>query len=477
MKAPIISIQLLLGIGAQIAEVSAADILSWRNDGNGLYPSAQVERDWATAARVKWETPLPDRGNGSPILVDGRLFFTAEPATLLCVDASTGKILWEESNEYTDLMELAPGQSKEIEAAQERAKEIEEKVAPLERQLYREQRRMRRNPDDESVRARVDELKKQVADLMKEAGPQVEAMKKPPAHDTNGYSSYTPVSDGKHVWACFGTGVVVCYDLEGKRVWHKRTDSPDHDWGGASSPTLVDGKLIIRFSDYVALDPASGKELWRTPSTGVAFNCPANFQLDGKHYLFTARGQLIRASDGKPLPSEHFIGTAKPWCFFNTPSIIGNRIFTAHGSEGQQGEAYAYEIPKTADQLEEEGLKKLWHTQVDKNRYYSSPLVHEGIVYLITREYQMQALDAATGDQIYSEKIKGFSGTAYPSLTLVGDVIFVGAEDGNAAFVKPGRTFEEISRTKVSPYRSTPIFEGQLTYLRTHEKLLAIQSK
>lgn len=60
---------------------------------------------------------------------------------------------------------------------------------------------------------------------------------------------------------------------------------------------------------------------------------------------------------------------------------------------------------------------------------------------------------------------------------LGGDVIFVGAEDGNAAFVKPGRTFGEISRTKVPPYRSTPIFEGLLTYLRTHEKLLAIHSK
>ena len=477
MKTSIIPIQLLLVIGAQLAEVHAADIRSWRNDGNGLYPAAQVATDWADASRVKWETALPARGNGCPILVGGKLFFTAEPSTLVCADAATGKILWQKSNEYTDLMEVTPGQSKDMEAAIAKAKEIEEKAAPLERELYREERRMRRNRDDAALRARVDELKKQIADLRKWGGPLADQMKKPSAHDTNGYSSYTPVSDGKHVWACFGTGVVVCYDLEGKRVWHKRTDSPDHDWGGASSPTLVDGKLIIRFSDHVALDPATGKELWRTPSTGVAFNCPANFKLDGKHYIFTARGELIRASDGKRLPSEDLKGIAKPFCFFNTPSIIGDRIYTAHGSEGEQGEANAYEIPKTAELLEKDGLKKLWHTQISKNRYYSSPLVHEGIVYLISREYQMQALDAASGEQIYSEKIKGFSGTAYPSLTLAGNTIFVGEENGGAAFVKPGRTFEEISRTKVDPYRSTPIFEGELTYLRTQEKLLAIRAK
>ncbi len=477
MKTTIFSLLILMTAGAQIAEVRAADVRSWRNDGNGLYPAAKAATDWADASSVKWETAVPARGNGCPILVGGKLLFTAEPTTLVCADAATGKILWQKPNEYADLMEMATGQSKETEAELAKAKEIEEKAAPLERDLYREERRMRRDRDDEAPRARVEELKKQIADLRKGKGPIAEEMMKPRSHDTNGYSSYTPVSDGKYVWACFGTGVVVCYDLEGKRVWHKRTNGPDHDWGGASSPTLVDGKLIIRFSDYVALDPATGKELWKTPSAGVTFNCPANFKLGGKHYLFTARGELIRASDGKKLPSEELKGIAKPWCFFNTPSVIGNRIYTAHGSEGEQGEAHAYEIPESAELLEKNGLNKLWDKEVSKNRYYSSPLVHEGIVYLISREYQMQALDAATGAQIYSEKIKGFSGTAYPSLTLAGKSIFVGEENGAAAFIKPGRTFEEIARTKVDPYRSTPIFDGELTYLRTQEKLRAIRAK
>jgi outer membrane protein assembly factor BamB len=473
MKTSLFFLQLLA-----ISDVLAADVRAWRNDGNGLYPAAQAATDWSDTSRVKWETPLPARGNGCPILVGGKLFFTAEPATLACVDASNGKILWQKSNEYADLMGgTTPGKSAEMEAAMAKSKEIDAKAAPLERELYREERRMRRNRDDEALRTRVEELKKQIADLRKDAGPLADQMKKPSAHDTNGYSSYTPVSDGKHVWACFGTGVVVCYDLEGKRLWHKRTEGPDHDWGGASSPTLVDGKLIIRFKDHVALDPATGKELWRTPSTGVAFNCPANFKLDGKSYLFTARGELIRASDGKKLPSEDLKGIAKPWCFFNTPSIIGNRIYTAHGSEGEQGEAHAFEIPDSAEALEKNGVKELWQTPISKNRYYSSPLVHDGIVYLISREYQLQALDAATGSEIYSEKIKGFSGTAYPSLTLAGKAIFVGEENGGAAFIKPGRRFEEISRTKVDPYRSTPIFEGELTYLRTQEKLRAIRAK
>jgi len=476
MKTTFVPLCLLAILTTQPTASRAAEIPSWRGDGNGLYPDARTITDWTDEARIEWETPLPERGNASPILVGGRLFFTAEPATLICADAATGKILWQKSNEYLDLIELAPGQAEEIEAAREMAREVEEKAAPLERELYREERRMRRDRDNAEVAERVGQLKSQLAELRKSAGPQAEQMKKPPAHDTNGYASYTPVSDGKHVWACFGTGVVVCYDFEGKRVWHQRGETPDHDWGGASSPTLVDNKLIVRFRDYVALDPATGEEVWRTPSGGVAFNCPANFELDGKSYLYTARGELIRAGDGKKLPSQDFTLTAKPWAFFNTPSVIGNRIYIAYGSEGEEGEAHALEIPATADLLEENGLKKVWSKQVSKNRYYSSPLVHEGIVYLITREYQMQALDAGTGEELYSERIRGFAGTAYPSLTLVGDVIFVGAEDGNAAFVKPGRSFTEIARTKVDPYRSTPIFNGKWSYLRTHENLRAFRA-
>lgn len=477
MKTTIFPISLLAAISCQVAPALAGDVLFWRLDGNGLYPGASAATDWTDKSAIAWETELPARSNGCPILVGGKLFFTAEPATLVCADAKSGKILWQKSNDYADLVGMTPGKAEEMVAAQAKAKEIADKIAPLERELYRSERRLRRDRDNAELKARAAELRKQIEALKKEAGPEVAMMSKPPTHDVNGYTSYTPVSDGKHVWASFGTGVVVCYDLEGKRVWHQRTEGPDHDWGGASSPTLVGGKLIVRFKDYLALDPATGKEQWRTPSGGVVFNCPANFELDGRHFLYTGRGELIRASDGKKLPSQDFVGIAKPWCFFNTPSVIGKRIYCAHGSEGEQGEAYALEIPATADQLEKDGLKVVWHKQVNKNRYYSSPLVHEGIVCLISREYQMQALDAATGDEIWAEKIRGFTGTAYPSLTLAGNLIFVGAEDGNAAFVQPGRKFVEVSRTKVDPYRSTPIFDGELTYLRSQEKLRAFRGK
>ena len=45
----------------------------------------------------------------------------------------------------------------------------------------------------------------------------LEAGNLPKAQPTNGYASGTPTSDGKHVYAVFASGVVVCYEeIEGQ---------------------------------------------------------------------------------------------------------------------------------------------------------------------------------------------------------------------------------------------------------------------
>ena len=62
---------------------------------------------------------------------------------------------------------------------------------------------------------------------------------------------------------------MVAYDLEGNRLWHQVLDDTDHVHGGTVSPILVDGVLIVRFSDYVALDSETGKEVLKDSSLKV----------------------------------------------------------------------------------------------------------------------------------------------------------------------------------------------------------------
>ncbi|HOS44812.1 MAG TPA: PQQ-binding-like beta-propeller repeat protein, partial [Armatimonadota bacterium] len=238
----------------------AAQALSagWRMDGTGLFPAATPPAAWGAAENVAWATELPNWSNASPVLVGDRLFVQAEPATLLCLDRA-GNIRWQRTNSYEDV--LTPAQQAALQA--ERAK-----MAPLDRQegelrramntLQRDQRQaekeLKDKPGDADLTAKIEQcqadleaLKPRLAAVQaqKTLLPLAEQYRLPPTHSTNGYSSNTPVSDGTHVWAAFGTGLVACYTLDGARVWARVVEKPNHGWGHSCSPVLVGDTLII----------------------------------------------------------------------------------------------------------------------------------------------------------------------------------------------------------------------------------------
>ena len=109
----------------------AATTTGFRDDGSGRYPDANPIVQWSVTNHVVWKTALTNWSNSSPILVGNRIFVCAGPATLICVSAKDGSILWQDS--ITNL------------------------PTPL-----------------------------------------------PPTHNSNGYTSATPCSDGRRVWMVFG---------------------------------------------------------------------------------------------------------------------------------------------------------------------------------------------------------------------------------------------------------------------------------
>ena len=85
---------------------SGAPPRGFRGDGAGLYPAATPPTTWSTTRNVLWKTPLTNWSNASPLLLGKRLFVCAEPATLICLDAGSGKILWQ--NTVPDLPATPP---------------------------------------------------------------------------------------------------------------------------------------------------------------------------------------------------------------------------------------------------------------------------------------------------------------------------------------------------------------------------------
>ena len=462
-----------------LSVVTHADVRSWRNDGTGIYPDANPPLDWKSESITLWSTAF-EESNANPILVANKLFFMEEPSSLVCVDSATGDVLWKRSNELLSLLGLT---DEEVEAAKATMAESERLDKEIARKLYEMERlmRSRKNMSTEDFQRRNNEILNEymelgeVKDRLSKNDPYGNTVT-PAAHPSNGYTSYTPVSDGKHVFACLGTGAVVAYDLEGKRIWHAVLDDPDHIFGGSVSPILVDGKLIIRFADYVALEPSSGEELWRTPSKTV-FGTPIAFYVEEQAYLFTPRGEVIRVKDGKKVGKElvKFRFKDIDWATFNSPILSGDRLYTVRGQNGMEGDVYQFRIPKTIRELERRGLKQVWHKEIRKSRYYASPLIVDGLLYLFTDTRWLIVLDAETGEQVYEHRLEHMKGISYPSLVLAGNQIFAGTENGQVTFFEPGQEYVEVARSEVAEFRTTPVFVDDTVYIRTKEGMRAIR--
>ncbi|MFK5924016.1 MAG: PQQ-binding-like beta-propeller repeat protein [Verrucomicrobiota bacterium] len=73
--------------------------------GNGVSQEKGVPLTWDAEKNVKWKVALPDKGNGSPIVSNGRVFVVSadkdgKKRSLLCFDRKSGKSLWQQSVSY-----------------------------------------------------------------------------------------------------------------------------------------------------------------------------------------------------------------------------------------------------------------------------------------------------------------------------------------------------------------------------------------
>src|SRR5262249_4583126 len=93
-----------------------------------------------------------------------------------------------------------------------------------------------------------------------------------------GYAASTPITDGEKLYVFFGKSGVYCFDLDGKEIWHVQVGKGINGWGSGASPMFYKDKLIINASiesnALIALEKASGKEVWRASKVGAAWGTP-----------------------------------------------------------------------------------------------------------------------------------------------------------------------------------------------------------
>jgi outer membrane protein assembly factor BamB len=410
---------------------------------------------------IRWMTRLPGRSTSTPILVGNRLFVMAEPDELLCLDKTSGRILWSAAVNYYEALT-----AEEKAARPAYAKRIDPLVARLKQETDRRKR----------TRLRA-EIQK---DLL-----EIDADRFRLATDGHfeshfgivGFTMPTPVSDGKHVYVWSGMGVAACFDLEGHRQWITRLKTDHLSYG--SSPALADGVLVVFLKGLSGLDAKTGKLLWTQPRVQRNVAALQGATVAGKPVVITQRGNLVRPRDGALLFRQRDSNASSDtgWA---PPVIVGQRmVLPKYGVTSLsvwdlgQVRADSWE-PKRVKQISlppevSRGPGGKW---VDRWTA-GSPLVWEGIAYQSDIYQMLYAVDLESGKMLYRKAmdLEGFTHynavAVAASPTLVGKHLFVCDNQGTTLVLVPGRQYRVVARNRIATQleRSWPIpAQETLTY-------------
>ena len=234
---------------------SAENWGQWRGPNfNGSTSEKHLPAKFSKTENVVWSADLPGPSAATPVVWDDRVFVSSgdkaeQKLVALCIDRTSGKILWNRT--------IAEG--------------------------------YRRDPK-------------------------------------SNFASPSPACDGERVVFFYATGDLVAYDLSGRRLWGRNIQKDYGEfaflWTFSTSPVLYDGKLFMQVlqrdvpvqghgrkdgpndSYLLALDPATGKELWRRvrPSEAVAesregFTTPTPYEFGGRKQLLAIGGDCLTSHD------------------------------------------------------------------------------------------------------------------------------------------------------------------------------------
>jgi len=318
-------------------------------------------------------------------------------------------------------------------------------------------------------------------------------------HAWNGFASPSCVTDGKHVYAFFGTPGLFCYDMDGKKIWQHTFGifTSEAGWGTAASPFLFEN-LVIQNCDndgekgmrgaagtpapesLVALDKSTGKVVWETPrNQGRGFSTPCLIPAaNGRIDLVLNGPKGVYAYDPKTGKERWHCdrSDSKDQSRFGEPMPVfdGSMLFVV---SGRPGPCQGIRMP---DQGDVTRSHVLWESVRKGHRDVGSPILVDGLLYSIDNKATLTCTELKTGKELYNERLgTGKSQGLASPVYVKGKLLFV-LDDGLTVVVEPGPQFKIAARNRLGKgdtleFGASPaISEGQL-FLRSQSTLYCIQ--
>jgi outer membrane protein assembly factor BamB len=295
----------------------------------------------------------------------------------------------------------------------------------------------------------------------------------------HGYASSTPATDGQAVYVFFGRSGVYAYSFEGRQLWHSEVGSNIHPWGSAASPVLAGNLVIVNAGvesgSLVALDKASGKEVWRVAGMVESWSTPVLVELPGggQELVVSVKGKVLGIDPASGAELWHCAGVEDYIC----PAVVAHEgiVYVTGGRNPPTTLAI-----RAGGRGDVTASHRLW--QVNKGSKVGTPLYHEGYLYWIAFNGTAECLKADTGETVYEEKLEiaGRGDKVYASLVYADGKFFGVTRQDGTVVLAAGRKFDELERNHLndkSIFNATPAASDGQLLLRSDRFLYLIGKK
>ena len=412
----------------------------WRGpEATGVAPFGDPPVEWGEDKNVRWKTEIPGKGHASPVVWGERIF------VLTAIE--TDKVV--EPNEAGDGSQQLPAWRRRMGVTT--AKVHEFAILAIDRRDGRIlwQRTAREELPHEGT------------------------------HAEGSWASNSPVTDGEHVYAYFGSRGLYCFDMQGNLVWEKDFGAmaTKLSFGEGSSPAIHDEAIVVIWDNegrsfIIALDKRTGEILWETDrDEATAWATPTIVEHDGKPQVITSATNRVRSYD---LATGNLLWECGGMTGNVIPCpVVGNGVvYVTSGFRGSALLAIRLDLA-SGDITDSEAV--IWGLDKD-TPYAPSPLLYGDMLYLLLEnEGILSCLNAVTGQPYYSrQRLEGIK-VVFGSPVGASDRAYFTGKNGVTLVVRRGPDFEVLATNSLDDsFTASPAIVDKEMYLRGHKYLYCI---
>lgn len=437
-------LMLLCPLAARASD--AADWMTWRGpDMRGLSPDGNPPVTWSETENIQWKVKLTgDESNSSPIICCDKIFFQTAVETDKKVEAAP---------------EPPAADPNQGQAGSGRPRSQKPSA------VYRFNMVCLDRLTGKQI------WEKTVCEVLPHEG----------HHGDHGFASFSPITDGKLLWANFGSRGIYCLDLDGNIKWSKDLGPLTIRAGfgeGGSAALAGENLIVVRDhegeSSIIALNRQTGEPAWKkTRDERTSWTTPMVTQVDGKLQIIVTGSNKTRCYDAASGDVIWECG-GQTENIIPTPVLGFDRVFCTSGFRGAM--LQAIQLGRTGDLTGTDAIA--WQV-TDATPYVPSPLLYGDKLYFCSGTNPiLSCYNAQTGIPYYVkqnlEQIKGI----YASPVGAADRVYCVGRNGVTYVLKNSDTFEVLAvNTLADRFDCSPAIVGDKLYLKGKQNLYCIANQ